>query len=303
MQLLTRFETGLPGSSIAYDVCKPLPESPRGLLVVIHGHGRSTRLAEAFTKRAATEELVLLAPVFDVEQYKDFQILRGSTGPLAAADALNTACDDASRIFGFTSSPFTIVGFSAGAQFAHRYAMCFPARVAALVAASAGWYTMPNRRLRFPYGCAASDDLPAGVHDLNGFLEIPVRVMVGENDTGRDALLRKSKSIDRAQGWNRLERAKNWVRALDSCASTRGVVSKVSLEVLPECGHSARDAIRKGGLVRRSISFLNRERTSPIHEAEAESSGLEILPPGIRGPRAGADSGKRGGDCQSGRFL
>lgn len=272
MQLFARFEVGLADATIAYDLSLPLPEAPRGLLVVVHGYGRSTRLAEAFKKRAARECLVLLAPVFDVEQYREFQILRGRTGPRVAADALNAACDDAARVFGFDPAPCAVVGFSAGAQFAHRYAMCFPEHVSALIAASAGWYTMPDLDVCFPHGCAPSDDLPEGLMALDGFLAIPTCVLVGERDTGRDELLRTSKAIDRAQGRNRLERAATWVQAVSACAVSRGKPSQVSLEILPESGHSAREAIRKGGLVRRSISFLTGPRTMPQPEAEPWSA-------------------------------
>ena len=270
MQLLARFDVGMADSAIAYDISLPLPETPQGLLVVVHGHGRSTRLAEAFAKRAAREGLVLLAPIFGVEEYKDFQILRGQAGPLAAAEALNAACEDATRTFGLVPAPFALVGFSAGAQFAHRYAMCFPGRVAALVAASAGWYTMPEPELGFPYGCAESEDLPTGIERLDAFLSIPALVMVGEKDTARDALLRRSRAIDRAQGRNRLERAGAWVQAISRYAASRGVTPRLSLEVLPECGHSTREAIRQGGLVRRSISFLAGLRAAEAERVEVD---------------------------------
>jgi pimeloyl-ACP methyl ester carboxylesterase len=273
MQLFNRFDVRMADSVIAYDLSLPLLEDPRGLLVVVHGHGRSTRLAKAFAKRAARAGFVLLAPVFDVDRYRDFQLLRGSTGPLAAADALNAACEDAARTFGFAPTPIALAGFSAGAQFAHRYAMCFPERVAALMAASSGWYTMPDFELRFPYGCAASDDLPAGIQDLDNFLKIPVLVMVGENDTSRDVLLRKSRTVDRTQGRNRLERAGAWVQAFSSYASCRGLSSQISLELLPGCGHSVREAVRNGGLVRRSWRFLNDCVPLRLPAAEPEPSG------------------------------
>jgi len=256
MQRFVRFETVVADSPLSYNVSVPPPESPRGLLVVIHGYGRTTTLAEAFARPASRDGLLLLAPIFDAENYDSFQILRGPSGPRTAADALNAACDDAIRLFGMAPAPFLLVGISGGAQFAHRYAMCFPAQVAALVAVSAGWYTMPDPRVHFPYGCAASDDMPGGIPGLEEFLRIPIRVMVGENDTRRDVLLRRSTAIDRVQGRNRLDRAHMWVQAILDYASSRGVNSRIALEVLPDCGHSAHEAVKKGQLVQRTMRFL-----------------------------------------------
>ena len=273
MQRFVRVEAAAADPAIAYNVSVPPPLSPRGVLVVVHGHGRTTTLAEAFAKPAAREELLLLAPIFDVENYESFQILRGPSGPRGAADALNVAHEDAARLFGVVPGPFLLVGMSGGAQFAHRYAMCFPGRVAALVAVSAGWYTMPDPGVTFPYGCAESDDMPGGIAGLDGFVRIPIRVMVGEKDTRRDVLLRRSAAIDRVQGRNRLERAKAWVQAISDCASSLGVDSPVALEVLPGCGHSAREAVRKGQLVPRTMSFLTGHEPWPPPAAEVEPLG------------------------------
>jgi len=256
MQRFVRFEALVANSSITYNVSLPPPESPRGVLVVIHGYSRTTTLAEAFAKPAARDGLLLLAPIFDADIYGSFQTLRGSSGPRAAADALNAAHEDATRLFGIASAPSSLVGISGGAQFAHRYAMCFPARVAALVAASAGWYTMPDPHVGFPYGLAPSDDLPEGIGMLDEFVRIPIRVMVGDKDTRRDVLLRRSRAIDRVQGRNRLERAHRWVQAVSAYASSRGENSSIALEVLPGCGHSSREAVRKGQMVQRTMSFL-----------------------------------------------
>jgi pimeloyl-ACP methyl ester carboxylesterase len=270
MQRFVRFEAAVADSIIAYNVSLPPPPSPRGVLIVIHGHSRTTTLVEAFARAAARDELLLLAPIFDTDHYDDFQVLRGRAGPGAAADALNAAYEDAARSFGFAPAPFLLAGISGGAQFAHRYAMCFPGQVAALVAASAGWYTMPDPQVAFPCGCAASDDMPAGIPALDAFVRLPIRVMVGERDTTRDVLLRRSAAIDRVQGRNRLQRARAWVRAIADYAHSRDLYSPVALEILPDCGHSSREAVRKGQIVQRTMSFLAGLQTGKSPAASAE---------------------------------
>jgi pimeloyl-ACP methyl ester carboxylesterase len=119
-----------------------------------------------------------------------------------------------------------------------------------------GWFTMPDPHVAFPFGCAPSIDLPAGVPDLKGFLELPTRVMVGERDVERDGQLRASPFLDGTQGIHRLERARRWVDAVSRAADDHGLEGSVSLEILPDSGHSTREAICKGGLVERTLSFL-----------------------------------------------
>jgi pimeloyl-ACP methyl ester carboxylesterase len=153
-------------------------------------------------------------------------------------------------------APFALTGFSAGAQFAHRYAMRFPGQVTSLVSVSAGWYTLPYTNLAYPFGCAPSVDLPEGIQDIDKFLRIPTRVMVGENDIKRNMWLRTSPALDESQGSHRLGRAQSWVEAVSRTATARNITASISLEILPNCGHSSITAIRRGHLVQRSISFL-----------------------------------------------
>jgi pimeloyl-ACP methyl ester carboxylesterase len=54
---------------------------------------------------------------------------------------------------GLADEAFDLWGHSAGAQFAHRFALFRPAApVRRIVAAGAGWYTTPDLELDFPYG-------------------------------------------------------------------------------------------------------------------------------------------------------
>lgn len=272
MQQFTTHEVGKQGGAIAYRVSLPLSGARRGILVVVHGHSRSPALAEAFMEPATGDGYVLVVPFFDVEEFEDFQILRGSAGPRAAADAFNAVCEDVGRRFDVAPAPISLVGFSGGAQFAHRYAMCFPQRVATLVSASAGWYTMPDAQVGFPYGLAESADMPEGIRNLDDFLRLPIRVMVGENDSRRDSSLRASVLIDETQGQNRLERARAWVQAMHTVALSRGLAPAISIEVLPGTGHSADQAVRKGGLVWRSVSFLRSQRGPETDDETVETS-------------------------------
>lgn len=264
MGSLRTYQAATQKGTITYHVGPVCSARLRGLLVVVHGRSRSVMLlAEAFAEAANAEGFTVLMPVFDRETYGGFQILRGLGGPNAASDALSAACEDAAWRLGIVPPPVALFGFSGGAQFAHRYAMRFPERVTGLVAAAAGWYTMPNPRLAFPFGCAPSSHMPEGIPDLGAFLRVPTRVMVGDQDVERDNHLRTSRAIDEEQGLHRFERARRWVDALSRSAMDRGIEADIALEVLPGCSHSAAEAIRNGALVQRSVSFLASHQASP----------------------------------------
>ncbi len=234
----------------------PSPATSVGLLVLVHGQARSVeRLVNAFAPAAGLAGFSVVAPIFSEAQHRGYQRLSATTGPLGAAHCLNAVCDDVSRRLGTDPQPFAIVGYSAGAQFAHRYAMAYPSRVKRLIVAGAGWYTMPDPAVAFPFGCGPSIELPDGLPQLDAFLTSHIRVMVGEGDVERDAGLRVSPALDQHQGRNRLERAQSWTAAVRHAALVRDLSSHISFELLPNCGHSAAAAIRSGKFVERTIDF------------------------------------------------
>lgn len=234
----------------------PAPSMTAGVLAVVHGQGRSVeRLINAFAPRARLAGFSVLAPIFSDTLYHGYQRLGGAGGACAAAGAFSAICDDVYRRIGTDSVPTAIAGYSAGGQFAHRYAMAFPGRVSRLVVADAGWYTMPDPMVAFPFGCGPSIDVPGGLTQLDAFLSLPIRVMVGEGDVTRDAGLRVSPALDRSQGYNRLERAQCWTESVRRTAMERGIPPRISFELLPNCGHSAAEAVRKGRFVQRTVDF------------------------------------------------
>lgn len=82
---------------------------------------------------------------------------------------------------GNCSESYYLYGHSAGAQFVHRYLYFVPdARIATAVAANAGWWTLPDREVDFPYGLrnTAVDDAA-----LKAVLQRPLVVLLGEKDT------------------------------------------------------------------------------------------------------------------------
>lgn len=228
----------------------------RELLVLLHGQGRAVGdLRRAYAQAALGAGFALVLPLFDETTFKRYQVLSGSAGPLAAAGALSQALDDAAGSLG-ADPRVHLLGFSGGAQLAHRYAMLEPQRVLSLAIVAAGWYTWPDPLVAFPYGTAPSTDAPNGLPRLAQYLGVPLRVMVGDHDTKQGASLRTSPALDAVQGGNRFERAMRYVTAVQAAALAAGVEPRVSLELLPGAGHSFLEAVGRGGLVERSMRFF-----------------------------------------------
>lgn len=229
------------------------PDPQRPPLVCVHGISRDARgHLEAFTQWADLTGTELLAPLFDRRRFRGYQRLKSSNrtlDPVAALDAIlgETAGD----------RPCMLYGFSGGAQFAHRYALVRPERVAGIALAAAGWYTFPTAAASFPYGLAPGR-LPKSLEiDVPGFLRLPKCVLVGDRDVERDSALRSSRLLDREQGDNRLARAMAWVAAVNRAAAKIPGAPDSELVVVPGAGHDWQECYGLGRMHERVARFFD----------------------------------------------
>jgi len=208
------------------------------LFVAVHGISRNApEHADWFSRHAENYGVVLVAPLFSKERNSDYQRL-GRTGRGTRADeALHAIVEEAVLLTGASGAQIHLFGYSGGAQFAHRYAMAYPHRIARAVVVSAGWYTFPDRKERYPYGIRHSDRIPRLRFDPEEFLRVPVAVMVGERDDARDGV-RQTARVDRQQGSTRTERARRWVEAMQATAAAYQLESHVTFEEIPGGTHS-----------------------------------------------------------------
>jgi poly(3-hydroxybutyrate) depolymerase len=217
------------------------------LLVAVHGISRNAyEQARAFERLAEARGWLLLAPEFDAERHDDYQRL-GRVGRGARADrALEDLIDRFLERFSRAPGPRYLVGYSAGAQFVHRYLMAHPERVDGAVLGSAGWYTFPDPTRAYPYGLRVGGELPGVRLSPSRFLRVPVLVTVGSRDTRRDPSLRQSRRVDRRQGCHRRERAMRWAEAMNELARRRGLPEPVRLSVLRGAGHDFQESCAAG---------------------------------------------------------
>ncbi len=235
------------------------------IVVAIHGQSRNAdQQARLLAAHSEARGAILVAPLFSAEQHPDYQRL-GRVGRGKRADiALNLIVAEVAAITGASAERFCIFGFSGGAQFAHRYTMANPHRVAGAVIASAGWYTFPDQAKRYPYGLRMNRRHPGIRFDAEEFLQIPMTVIVGKDDDSQVGLRRTSR-IDREQGTTRVERARRWVAAMHAAAAAHKLESKVSYEEVENCDHSLRRSILRGGLGDKAFQALLGAPPSSTH--------------------------------------
>lgn len=230
---------------LAYSTYRPARIGNCGTLVVIHGkRGNATQIISDFKRLADRLGVILVAPDFSSKDWRGYQWLAGSEGPLTAMRAFDALLQSLPAEILLPGAPINLFGFSGGAQFAHRFALLRPERVARLIVAAAGWYTELDPDRCFPEGLAA-----ASVDQKSrDFLSLPIHVAVGAKDTRRSTNLRTIGGLDDRQGRNRLERARFWVEHLRRSAVAENLPPNPSLTILPHCAHNLHAALTKGGL-------------------------------------------------------
>lgn len=229
------------------------PDPSLAPLIAVHGIYRDARgMLSQITKRLTpSASQVIIAPIFDLENWKGYQrVIDSCRADLALLSLLDTIKTNQIADTGKVE----LLGYSGGAQFAHRFALLYPHLIKRLMLCSSGWYTFPDE-LEYPYGLSIPKKAMPGFNAFTGknlanFLKLEIEVYVGKDDTIVDANTRSGRKIDKQQGRNRLERARNWVTALKSVARELGIQSKIGLHELEGCGHHLKDCIVKGDLVR-----------------------------------------------------
>ena len=221
------------------------------MVVVFHG---SNRNAEEYCRNwkgyAEENNLLVICPEFTKQKYPGARYY--STGnvmdrfdgsgriqpkDLWVFSSVNRIIRDAKERVDSKNSKVIVFGHSAGGQFLQRYIFFAETTVADLIIpANAGWYTMPDFSVRFPYGIK---DAPVTESMLAVAFAKPVVVLLGEADVKRTNNLRITARADK-QGVNRLERGKNFFATSQKMAEKLGVPFRWRLATVPRVGHNGK---------------------------------------------------------------
>jgi hypothetical protein len=234
---------------VFYDA--PADPSTAEILIVMHGVGRNAEEYRAdWEQLLADRNVIVLVPEFSDADYP---------GPLSynagnvvdqngrpqpreqwTFNVIEALFDFVVRDVHSRAVDYALFGHSAGAQFVHRFVEFMPenrARVA--VAANAGWYTMPDDSVPFPYGLRGG---PAQQRDLGPAFGANLVVLLGADDTdpGDDSLRHDERSDQ--QGRYRLERGQNFYRVAHDVAERESLPFRWRMQLVPGVAHSHTDA-------------------------------------------------------------
>ncbi len=243
-----RFEVAHGGKTIP--VWYFLPEAARDdapVLIVMHGVNRDAdRYRDEWSEHARQYGFILLAPEFSKEafpgedRYNLGNMLDEQGRPLPREQwtfsYLEPIFDAMKNATGNRSERYHLYGHSAGAQFVHRFLFFMPkARVAKAVAANAGWWTLPDLAVDFPYGLRGSTMDAAS---LKAALNRPLVVLLGTADTDPNHVHLRRTPEALAQGPHRFARGQCFYAAGQRQASALGVPFDWQLATAPGVAHS-----------------------------------------------------------------
>ena len=215
------------------------------IALVLHGMNRDAeRYLSDWQSHADKNNVLLICPEFTEEKfpgsgyYNTGNVMRN--GSLQTEDewvfpVLNRIIRDVKNRVQSSDSKTLLFGHSAGAQLVHRYAIFSEEEdFDVIIPANAGWYTMPDNSIQFPYGLKGTTVTD---EKLIATLAKPVVILLGEQDIVRDDNLRTTPEAD-AQGENRLERGKEFYQQMKDQAAALGVPFNWKISIVEGVGHN-----------------------------------------------------------------
>ena len=226
-------------------------DNPAGLpiLFVMHGTNRNADVyRDNWIQYSIRHKVLILAPEFSRSDFPGSRFYNlgnmfddeGNSIPEEkwTFSAIDPIFDFIVSEISGTQTSFDIFGHSAGAQFVHRF-LTFKSETKAdrFISANAGWYTLADVTVDFPYGLLSTTLTNDG---LATAFERELIVLLGEADTIRDDNLRTTAEAD-AQGPHRFARGLYYFENAQTTASRENFPFNWSLEFAPEVGHSNAD--------------------------------------------------------------
>ena len=218
------------------------------ILFVMHGVNRDAqRYRDDWMPLAEKHRFIIVSPEFtraafpEDSDYSQGSVMANNGAPTprdqTAFSFIEPVFDKVRLLTGNRAKTYSLYGHSAGAQFVHRFLYFEPtARVSKVVAANAGWWTLPDTSVDFPYGLKGAP----GITDrsLKDILQRPLLVLLGTNDNDpNDKNLNKSKE-SMQQGPHRFARGNYFFKSAQRQAKLNGIKLSWQLKTVPGVGHS-----------------------------------------------------------------
>lgn len=212
---------------------------PRPLVVIQHGTDRSyNEYRDLYSELGNRMQCVILAPLFPahIESTSDlhnFKFLKYNS--IRYDLVLLAMVEEVAQRYPIQSQRFYLHGFSGGGQFAHRFFMAHPDRLAAVSIGAPGRVTLIDDGQPWWLGTADFEAIFHRKIDTAAMANVPVQMVVGDQDTETWEInnVGGSNWMDGAEktGRTRIER----LNALRHNYESLGI--SVRLTVVPDVGH------------------------------------------------------------------
>ena len=232
-----------PDVEILYRLPKEINENTK-VIFIIHGNSRDVeRYINLWLEPSKDKNVILVAPHFTRSNYSNFgtlqiarsygKILKNQSNNLK--NSLSLFFTYFKNKYNLQTSTYSIFGFSAGSQFAHRYLLFSDdIQVDRVVLGSAGWYTFYNNE-PYPYGMR---NMPIERERYEWYLSREVLFILGakDNDPNHESL-NNSKGA-KQQGSNRFERGQNYFKNLVIFSEENKIAFRWRYKVIEDLDHS-----------------------------------------------------------------
>lgn len=241
-EMLTVSSWGGPAIKvITYKPANWTPDSP--VIFALHGVNRNLAYTlQTWTPLADRLGFLLVVPSFDNRRfpgtfsYAQGGVTNGRLPRWSSYNAILPIFAEVSRHYGVKRTGFRIYGHSAGAQFLHRFLYFHPeAPVERAVISMAGWYTLPDEDVRWPYGLGGT---AIDQNTLNILTQHEIVIQVGALDVVRDEQLRRTPQAE-LQGRTRYSRGQNYFETMGAVARRADLKLNWRLEALGDAGHDS----------------------------------------------------------------
>lgn len=213
------------------------------VVFVLHGINRNLGYTlDTWEPLADRHGFLIVVPHFDDRHfpgafsYGQGSVRDGTVPKGSAFNAIEPIFAAVSLRHGIKGQGYRLFGHSAGAQFVHRFLYFHPeAPVERAVISMAGWYTLPDAEIDWPYGLGGTAVSEA---QLRRIMALDVAVQVGSQDRVRDEQLRRSRGAE-AQGRNRVARGITYFEAMEDRAASLDAPFRWRFVVVPDAGHDS----------------------------------------------------------------
>lgn len=221
------------------------PDMP--IVVMLHGANRD---ASAYTDNLINAATVfgcrIIAPEFDQEDYRGAEkynlgnVYDKNKKTFLSPDkwsfsVIEPLFDHVVGQIKSNNKAYYLYGHSGGSQFVHRFLMFVKQpRVIKAAIANAGWYTLPDTNVDFPYGIKNS---PVDQEQLARFFSTNVYVLLGMDDTKTDENSYNITEQAEAQGHTRFERGKYYYKSAKAKAEEMKLPFNWTEIHVPNVGH------------------------------------------------------------------